>query len=265
MITFDLYPIGKKKAVTFSYDDGSRNDIRLIEILEKYGAKVTLNLCSGWVEASDNFLTRSDVFEISKNHEIANHAKSHAWNERIPIDQMISQIVDCKSELEDMTGKPVLGYAYPNGRYNTELVSLLRNLNVCYARTAAQLRTFAHPEDFMLWSGTCHHDNAVGDAKNFINLVPKGNLPIFYVWGHSHDFVNRNNWNVLTETLEILKDDDSIWYATNVELYEYLNAIKKIRISHGEKSVYNPTSVTLYATVDGKQAVEFKPGLTILK
>ena len=38
---------GKKKAVTFSFDDGVTQDIRLIEILNKYGLKGTFNLNSG--------------------------------------------------------------------------------------------------------------------------------------------------------------------------------------------------------------------------
>ncbi|MBQ3235440.1 MAG: polysaccharide deacetylase family protein [Clostridia bacterium] len=263
MIIFDLYPNGKTKAVTFSYDDGSKNDLRLVDTFDKYGVKATFNLVSAWIDASDNFLNKADVLEISKTHEIANHTKHHLWNERIPIDQMVSEVVECKNDLEDIIGKSVRGYAYPNGKYNDELLALLKGLGVSYARTAAQLRTFAHPENFLLWSGTCHHDNAVGDAKNFIKLTSYGKLPVFYVWGHSHDFERKGNWNALTETLEILKEDNTIWYATNIELYEYLTAIKQLKISHGEKSVYNPSCISVYATVDGK-AVEFKPGLTLL-
>ena len=264
MILFDLFPNKKAKAVTFSYDDGNVLDLKLAEILDKYGAKATFNLVSGWIGASENFLSSSDVFELSKTHEIANHTKSHFWNERIPVDQMVTQLIDCKNALEDMTGKPVTGYAYPNGKYNDELLALLKALGFSYARTAGQSRTFAHPENFMLWTGTCHHDNAVGDAKNFTKLSSYSKLPIFYIWGHTHDFKNRNNWHVLTETLDILKEDNSIWYATNIELCEYLNAIKKLRISSGEKSIYNPTNVTVFATIDGN-AVELKPGLTTLK
>ncbi len=263
MILFDLFPNGKKKAVTFSYDDGSRNDIRLIETFNKYGAKATLNLVSNWT-CAENTLHKDEIIEISKTHEIANHTKDHVWNERIPLSQMVSQVIDAKNFLEDIIGKPVTGYAYPNGKYNKELLDLLRGLGISYARTAAQLRTFAHPEDFMLWSGTCHHDNSVGDAKNFINLKSYSKLPIFYVWGHSHDFERNNNWHVLTETLDILKEDNSIWYATNIELYEYLTAIKNLRISHGETSVYNPSNISVFATVN-EVATEFKPGLTILK
>ena len=38
---------GKKKAITFSFDDGVTQDIRTIEILDKYGLKATFNLNSG--------------------------------------------------------------------------------------------------------------------------------------------------------------------------------------------------------------------------
>ena len=37
---------GKNKAITFSYDDGILQDIRLIELLNKYNLKSTFNLNS---------------------------------------------------------------------------------------------------------------------------------------------------------------------------------------------------------------------------
>lgn len=36
-----------KKAITFSFDDGHTQDIRLVEMLNKYGMKATFNLNSG--------------------------------------------------------------------------------------------------------------------------------------------------------------------------------------------------------------------------
>ena len=96
MILFDLFPNGKKKVVTFSYDDGSRNDIRLIETLDKYGAKATLNLVSNWT-CAEKTLHKDEIIEISKTHEIANHTKDHVWNERVPLDQMVSQVIDAKN------------------------------------------------------------------------------------------------------------------------------------------------------------------------
>ena len=45
---FMRYPEGKFKAVTFSYDDGVRADIRFAGILDKYKMKGTFNINSGF-------------------------------------------------------------------------------------------------------------------------------------------------------------------------------------------------------------------------
>ena len=47
-----LYPEGKPKALTLSYDDGVRQDERLVDILNRYGIKGTFNLCSGLLKGS---------------------------------------------------------------------------------------------------------------------------------------------------------------------------------------------------------------------
>ena len=43
---FLRFPGGKDKAVTFSYDDGFRYDIRLAQTLDRYRIKGTFNLNS---------------------------------------------------------------------------------------------------------------------------------------------------------------------------------------------------------------------------
>ena len=45
-----LYPNGKKKAFNVTYDDGVLQDIRFVELLNKYGLKGTFNLNSGLME-----------------------------------------------------------------------------------------------------------------------------------------------------------------------------------------------------------------------
>ncbi len=39
-----LYPGGKKKVFTVSYDDGVIQDVRFVKLLNKYGIKGTFNL-----------------------------------------------------------------------------------------------------------------------------------------------------------------------------------------------------------------------------
>ena len=44
---FMRFPGGLGKALTLSYDDGVEQDIKLIDILNRYGLKCTFNLNSG--------------------------------------------------------------------------------------------------------------------------------------------------------------------------------------------------------------------------
>ena len=51
---------GKNKAITFSYDDGVTQDIRLAEVFNKYGMKCTFNINSGLL-GSKHELVRNGV------------------------------------------------------------------------------------------------------------------------------------------------------------------------------------------------------------
>ena len=48
------YPGGKFKALTFSYDDGTIHDRRLVEIFNQNGCKGTFHLNSGIMEGENN-------------------------------------------------------------------------------------------------------------------------------------------------------------------------------------------------------------------
>ena len=78
---------GKKKAVTFSYDDGVEQDRRLIALFNKYGMKATFNQNSGIQTRADMFIqgnivihrmNQKDMRELYKGHEIASHTLTHA-------------------------------------------------------------------------------------------------------------------------------------------------------------------------------------------
>ena len=75
----------KLKALTFSFDDGVVQDIKAIEILNKYGLKATFNLNSGLLSktiAHSNGMmvarvNKNDVAKIYSGHEVAVHTINH--------------------------------------------------------------------------------------------------------------------------------------------------------------------------------------------
>ena len=77
---FLAFPGGKQKAVTFSYDDGVKQDIRLAEMFDKYGVKGTFNVNSSNLKrVDDGHLTVDQIKEhiLNKGHEVAVHTAHH--------------------------------------------------------------------------------------------------------------------------------------------------------------------------------------------
>ena len=72
---FLRFPEGKLKAVTFSYDDGVRQDIRFAELLSAHGMKGTFNLNSG--VANDDRVPQKEFKKLYQGHEIACHGLTH--------------------------------------------------------------------------------------------------------------------------------------------------------------------------------------------
>ena len=58
---------GKRKAITFSYDDGVTQDRRLIEIFNRYGLRATFNLNSELLGRSGELLREGVCVRHDKN------------------------------------------------------------------------------------------------------------------------------------------------------------------------------------------------------
>ena len=95
----------KKKAITFSYDDGVTQDIRLIELLNKYRLKCTFNLNSELLAhrgiLSQNGLKIShykihpeDIKSVYTGHEVAVHTLTHPNLTRHKESEIIRQVVE---------------------------------------------------------------------------------------------------------------------------------------------------------------------------
>ena len=81
-----------------------------------------------------------------------------------------------------------------------------------------------------------------------------------YVWGHSYEFNDANNWEVIEEFCEYMGGREDIWYATNIEIIDYMDAAKALKFSGNNELVYNPSAISVWLNVDDKKMVEVKGG-----
>ena len=166
--------------------------------------------------------------------------------------------------LESAAGYPVRGMSYPYGEYNAGVISLFRSLGMEYSRTTRATGGFGLPEDFMQWHPTCHHRaelmSKLETFKNPPRRIP--NLMLFYVWGHSFEFNNDNNWDLIEEFCKTVSGQPDVWYATNIDIYYYVTAMRALVFSCDNSLVYNPSAIDVWIGVDG-QAVKVSAGSSV--
>ena len=153
-----VFPGGKSKACTLSYDDGVVQDRRLTEILRRHGIKATFNLGAGLLGHQDKggFPGKPDL-DISKSspeevknlyagHEVAGHGLYHSSLDSVGAPLASYEIVEDKRRLEQLVEKPLRMFAYPFGMYNSQVIEILRLAGYQGARTIRSSHSFAIPQ-----------------------------------------------------------------------------------------------------------------------
>lgn len=225
---------GKQKAVTFSYDDGVLQDLRLIELLDRYGLKATFNLNSQLL-GQENYLIREDVKvnhtkvqpsqvkTVYQNHEVAVHTLTHPNLITLEEDEIIRQVEEDRSNLTALVGYEVDGMAYPCGGVNHDARVadvLRRKTGVRYSRTITSSYSFAPQTDLLQFNPTVYHrewEEMFRLGEEFLALQPD-TPQIFYIWGHSYEFDIDDSWSRFEDFCRLISGKEDIFYGTNREI-----------------------------------------------
>ena len=265
---FLRFPDGKAKAVTLSYDDGSAHDRKLLEIIDKYGLKCTFNLVGRKIDAgqplSIDFIKENI---LAHGHEVATHGYLHRAQNKIRPISGIRDVLDCRIALERALGGIVRGMAFPDAKVDRlaqpevygRIKEYLSELDIAYARTLGDDNDrFALPDDWYHWVPTAHHDNpnVMEYIHRFVSLDVSAlyssarESRLFYLWGHAQEFEKKKNWEHLEEICQALGGKEDIWYATNIEIHDYVEAYRQLQYSADESMVYNPTLFDIWFDID---------------
>ena len=260
----NLFPEGRKKAITMSYDDAPKYDRELISIFNEYGFKGTFHANSNRIGEGKNF-TDAEAKELYKGHELSVHTLTHPCLYGLLDEELHDEIMLDKKRLEEICGYTVRGMSYPYGHFDEKIVATAKHCGMKYARTTRSTNDFNLPLDFLMWHPTCHHyaDLDTLLEKFMAQRVDRVyNLPTFDIWGHSYEFDPEHN-NDLYKMENFCKKAqhlDSVWYATNIEIYDYVKAARELEISAERKYVFNPSRLSVWVTVNDSRIVEIKPG-----
>ena len=261
-----VYPGGKAKALTFSYDDGQIFDRRLTELFRSHGMKGTFHLNSGTLDpgkGNHTFVGAEELEEVYRGHEIDCHGLQHRNPAQLSDQQLLLEIFEDRKNLERMTGKMICGMSYAFGIYSEKVMNTAKTVGIKYSRTVNSTGGFYPPTDFLQWHPTCHHsDRLLERGEEFLNVPGYVELPLMYVWGHSFEFGYSGDWSVIEAFVEKMAGKDDIWYATNMEICTYLSATRQVEISADGMTMYNPTAVSVFMMTQNG-LVELASGQTL--
>lgn len=233
MKTFD----GKRKAITFSFDDGVTQDERLIGILNKYGLKATFNLNSSFLGMEgelerNGHIVRHDkipvnrIAEVYKGHEVAAHTLTHPNLTYVKEDSAVEwQVEQDRKTLSDLVGYHVQCMAYPCGGVNCDerVAGIIKNkTGIRFARTVESSYSFDVPEDLYRYNPTVYYiekKKLFELADKFLNM--KAEKPqVFYIWGHSYEMdAEYISWKEFEELCKMVSGREDVYYGTNGEVF----------------------------------------------
>lgn len=225
---------GKKKAITFSFDDGVKQDIRAMEIMNTYGLKGTFNLNSGYFgtlsslerngcTVSHDKVMPSQVQRIYAGHEVAVHTITHPNLTTLEEDAIVYQVETDRKILSDICGYEVVGMAYPCGGVNNDdrVAEIIRkNTGVKYARTITSTYKFDKQNNLFRFNPSVYYVE-----KNFEEIVDKflaletPEPQLLYIWGHTYEMdAGYIEWEEFERICKKLSRYKDIFYGTNKEV-----------------------------------------------
>jgi peptidoglycan/xylan/chitin deacetylase (PgdA/CDA1 family) len=221
--------------VTTSWDDGGKEDLRLSELLAKYGVRGTFYIPKSHQKAEP--LREEEILAVAEEHEIGAHTLGHVDLTGIPTEQAQAEIAGSKAYLENILGKGVRMFCYPYGRYNARTKEIVVSCGFAGARSLSytKLRTVTDPYEIgvtlhasdssprttlRIWRAYGMPLRFLLDwetrAKSLFQLaLTEGG--VWHLWGHSWEINRRRDWDKLERVLDCISKRDGVQYATNSE------------------------------------------------
>jgi len=136
-----------KGTAVITFDDGHESLFtHAWPILRAYSAKATFFIQAGTL-GHPLQLSKTQIIKMAEHGiEIGSHSVSHADLRHVPESEMISELSLSRGILSEVAGMPIVGLAYPFGRFDDRVVDCVRRAGYSYACACLQDRT-NHPDD----------------------------------------------------------------------------------------------------------------------
>ncbi len=242
--------------ITTSWDDGHPLDLKLADLLSKYGIKGTFYIP---IRNPENIVMNDTALtNISSEFEVGGHTVNHSILTKLNIQDASYEITECKAILENKLNKKIHAFCFPSGKFSKRDIQLVHNSGFLFCRSTAYFRSQLDINQSLMHTAVqAYNHKSISLFKNCIkriNLAPiiknsffipynsnfrklakriiiqtSKSKGIFHIWGHSWEIEEYDLWNELEETFKILKGETDALYLSNTQLWQ--NKIQDLNLN----------------------------------
>lgn len=229
-----------------SWDDGHPLDLKVAELLSKYGIKGTFFVPIKNIEGRP-VISNIDLKKINRNFEVGSHTYDHRYLVGLSLEECFYQISRGKEELEQILGKEVEGFCYPGGMFDKSVKAQVMKAGFLYARGINNLRVDgsfnkfnipttlqfyphvnwvifknfismgAYRKRFSIFCKYLEANDWLSAVLNTMDFCAENNLN-FHLWGHSWEVDENDLW----KKLEVVFRHASLLKSESFSIRDYL-------------------------------------------
>lgn len=215
---------------TSSWDDGHPLDERLADMLSQYGFTATFFVPIRNREGLP-VMNAAAMQRLAEAHEVGSHTLDHVYLRNQTEAVIREQIFAGKTALEDALGRPVHGFCYPGGKFDSVATAVVREAGFTYARSIEDLCVESPPEPFRMGTTLQFYPHGrtvfarhfvkyprrAQKTALFLKLLARRSFAehlevvvrhaherdaILHIWGHSWELERHGLWSSLERFLQ---------------------------------------------------------------
>lgn len=191
-----------------SWDDGTRSDFIVASLLKKYQIPGIFYL------PNTTTWTETEILRLSEDFGIGGHTVHHPADlKKLSLIQAKREIEINKKWLESIIGRGVTSFCYPRGRYNQEVLDLVKEAGYQEARTTVLTKRSADYSDaYRIRASAQAYERDEYHGQDWLLAccqafdLAQQSGGIFHLWGHSSEIDKNQEWQKLEALFKYLHD-----------------------------------------------------------
>lgn len=239
------------KIITTSWDDGSKEDLKLADILDKYNLQATFYIPKKNNERS--VISEHQIKVLAERFEIGGHTLNHIFLTRVPPATQKQEIEGCYKWINEVLGYAPKSFCAPNGLYNNAILQMVKNAGFIHLRTThllnlkgittnstlplmhTTIQMYQHSKytyfkhlikrrkigALISWLSMYSENEILKLTEKKLDSIRKNQTGCFHLWGHSWEIEQYHLWNKLEAVLKLLSSQQDFIFMKNNQIISF--------------------------------------------